>query len=813
MESYSRKEKLRINVYNETDGTEHFHQDIELLYILEGTMEVTVGEQITQLKQEDILVINANRMHILKASKDILFVMLTIEYELVSDIFQSMDIIFWCDSTRDESERFEELRNTLKQLLKHYISTHEGVMNFGHIALCYQVLDILSVHFLVQITDKESMEDQDKFEHRLSRINHYIRMNFNQPISLKLLSEQLYLSNGYLSRFFKKAYGMSFAEYLTNVRLYHAMEELLYTNKPITRIAYDNGFSSIAIFNRTFKKAYEKTPSSVREKSKKHVNEKERNKDTIKDAKQIQQTVGIHERLKHFLRDDGIEPEKHPETGRMLVTHSATDATMVQPIWNQVINIGEAEELLQAEVQAHISLLREKMGFKYVRIWNLFSEKLFINIADASGHYNFNLLDQILDFLIALDIKPHIELGQKPKRINKNVQSYIVCNNAMATFDSIDQWKQVLDALMKHLVKRYGRQEIGKWKMELWYNEQDQGGEIALDAYFELFNLTCEVIRNYSDCLEVGGCGIRTEYTVYLKKEFLSKWMSQKYKPDFISVMNFAYIRGIEDLDFYSKRSTDAACLLHGIQSVKADLLAAGIPEMKVVVSEWNLTISDRNFINDTCFKGAYIIKNMLDVYGEILDLAYFSASDCASVYNDVDTLLFGGMGLLTKDGIMKPAGYAYEFMNRMYDYYVGKGTHHLVTTDLQNNYGIVCHNMKNLNYNYYFTKEDEIEKEHIWKYYEDRNAIMIKIVLADLENGLYQLKTYRINEQSGSVLNMWQDTGFETDLSGADVAYFKNACVPKLSIQRMEIKNYTAEIEISLSANEIALLRLLKLE
>lgn len=42
----------------------------------------------------------------------------------------------------------------------------------------------------------------------------------------------------------------------------------------------------------------------------------------------------------------------------------------------------------------------------------------------------------------------------------------------------------------------------------------------------------------------------------------------------------------------------------------------SGIEETyPVYVTEWNLTISDRNYINDTCFKGAYVVKNILDCY------------------------------------------------------------------------------------------------------------------------------------------------------------------------------------------------------
>ena len=106
------------------------------------------------------------------------------------------------------------MRETLKKLLNHYLSTRGGVANFGHIALCYQVMDLLSSYFLVRTGDRHLEDGADRFENRLSQINNYIRANYNQSISLNDLASQLYLSVGYLSRFFKKNYGMNFAAYL-----------------------------------------------------------------------------------------------------------------------------------------------------------------------------------------------------------------------------------------------------------------------------------------------------------------------------------------------------------------------------------------------------------------------------------------------------------------------------------------------------------------------------------------------------------------------------------------------------------------------
>ena len=111
---------------NIREEREHFHQDIELLFVLEGTLDVAMGEQTTHMQPEDILVINANKRHCLKGSPDILFARLYITYQLVSDIFESTDIIFWCDSTKGDTDRYREMRETLKKLLNHYLSTRGG---------------------------------------------------------------------------------------------------------------------------------------------------------------------------------------------------------------------------------------------------------------------------------------------------------------------------------------------------------------------------------------------------------------------------------------------------------------------------------------------------------------------------------------------------------------------------------------------------------------------------------------------------------------------------------------------------------------
>lgn len=792
-----RREKIRLRVCDSAEEREHFHQDIELLYVLEGAIDVDFGEQKTYMKNDDILVINANKRHMLIVKPGTLYAQLMIEYNMVSDVIGGMNVIYWCDSTKDENEKYNELRKILKCLLNHQLSTGGNTANFGHIALSYRVIDYLSMYFLVQTSDKELTEDGEKFEERLQQINNYIRANYNQPISLKDLADKLYLSNGYLSRFFKKNYGMNFVEYLTNVRLFHAVDDLLYTNTPITRIAYDNGFASIAVFNKAFKKAYGETPSAFR-----------KDRKEAKDTRDVPvQTEEIERRLEQYLKL--YEPSEEEETEKICEgRHHVSEVWELKNYWGNTINIGAASDLLRSEIQEHVVMLKSALGFRYVRFSNIFSKEMLLDLDQEKGEYNFSKLDSIIDFLLQLGMKPHIELGMKPRMIMYNVQKIEMEGTRDVEFPELSKWERAVTAVMRHLTRRYGNSETDTWKVELWFNENKWDEPDAEETYFELFRILYQAVRKFSGHMMVGGCGIRMDYKADTRELFYKKWMEQECRPDYVSIMYYPYDRGEERNDLYSKRSSDNELMIHRVQKEKELLKRAGMGRIPVYMTEWNLTASSRNYINDSCFKGAYVIKNMLDICGEVEDTGYFMGSDRGSEFYDSGELLYGGNGIISKDGILKPAGFAFDFLNRLYSYCIGRGKNYLISTDRHGSFGIICHNQRPLGYQYYYTREDEMEKERLWKYYEDRENLEMKLQIEGIQAGYYQVKTYRINEQNGNMLGIWKEMGFERELSRNDIKYFRRMCEPKLTISKLEAEKEVLDITIRLQPNEIAFIR-----
>ena len=99
---------------------------------------------------------------------------------------------------------------------------------------------------------------------RLSVITAYMKEHYREDISLESLAENFGYSPTYLSRMFQKYAKTNYKIYLVNIRLEHAVKELMNTRMPIGEIAYGNGFPNSRAFAKAFRKRYGMLPSEYR---------------------------------------------------------------------------------------------------------------------------------------------------------------------------------------------------------------------------------------------------------------------------------------------------------------------------------------------------------------------------------------------------------------------------------------------------------------------------------------------------------------------------------------------------------------------
>ncbi|WP_145325325.1 helix-turn-helix domain-containing protein [Paenibacillus xylanexedens] len=112
----------------------------------------------------------------------------------------------------------------------------------------------------------ESMQERanQQFRTIADRMASIVRTEYDQDLSLELISERLHYTPNYLSSIFRKEYSMTFSEYLMNFRLDVARKWLVDTNMPIKDIAERLGYQNSQNFIRSFRKKENLTPGAYR---------------------------------------------------------------------------------------------------------------------------------------------------------------------------------------------------------------------------------------------------------------------------------------------------------------------------------------------------------------------------------------------------------------------------------------------------------------------------------------------------------------------------------------------------------------------
>lgn len=809
MKENRNRPRVLLQILDRVDEKEHYHQDIELLYVLSGNLTVyQTSMEPLHLKAEDVLVINSNVQHRLAGDEKILLIKITITYNLLDPLLDDLIINFSCDSSRGYSPWMAGLRHEIRELLRIRLDSQnegkdqiqdqsqgqeDGRVDFRYIAQSYTLMGYLCSHFLLNgkgRNNKDSKDkDSDNYQIRMEKINAYIMNNYRNPISIHDLADQLYLSEGYLSRFFKKNFGVSFNEYLTKVRLRHAVDDLLYTDSPITHISYDNGFANVTIFNRAFRKEYGETPSAVRGRS----NVRPEEETGAESGEAIRRAGDLL--AKEPVSQDGQEMET--------ISFSAVRGRRYRQPWSQLINMGAAADLLKSGVQDHVLLLKKQLHFTYVRFWSPFSSEMMIHPDDPGHHYNFTMLYSVLDFLSANNILPFIDLASKPRRITQTTSSALRFDTSESAQD-LKNWSALLESFLRKCVSRYGRDSVARWGFELWMDES-RTDEAAFAYYVKKYRASADLVHELTGST-LGGPGLRS-YDHSCTEEQMMSLKKAGFDPDFLTIYLYPYTY---TEDGSARRAEDPEYMGRALKRITA-FVNQYYPGREIWITECGTSISDRNFLNDSCYRAAVQARTYMQIMGKVPAAGCYQGADLVTEYYDSEGMLFGGSGILTKNGIMKPVGSCIRFFNHLYPLQAGHGENYVVTTDEQGNAALIIENAATPGGLYYDTDEDKIDKRNLPQYFIRADQLHVTCHIGEVREGRYHVELYRVNAHEGSILDVWKEMDYENDLSVFDIDYLEHVCSPKLTMWNVTSHDGAITLNLELEPNETAFLRIVR--
>ena len=244
----------------------HWHEELEILYPLNGVVDIWIDGKKHVLQKKHLIVVESSLIHSTYAHSKasmLLYIHLSkekikeylpdIEFRRINCIPDELDEQYF-PKYRKICELIELLTVLYIKNVPFYSVEAEGIL--------LQIIANLFRDF--SITTGPGRADDKQTMDRIRKIITYVEEHYREPISLQDISDHLGLTREYFCRFFKKNMGVSFLNYLNEVRLSHIYKELQNTDAPISEIMENNGFTNQKLFNRTFKKLYDQTPSSVR---------------------------------------------------------------------------------------------------------------------------------------------------------------------------------------------------------------------------------------------------------------------------------------------------------------------------------------------------------------------------------------------------------------------------------------------------------------------------------------------------------------------------------------------------------------------
>lgn len=753
---------------------------IEIFYMISGRAHIQIEDTVYKMGQGDIILINFEEESIFtpQASSVPFFVRASLANELFYDNTDLFFPQFECNSmTAPDKISYTRIRANLEKLIEEAISM-KTENQFKLYETGYAFLNCLVKSCLVEAKGQN-------VNSQFQKILVFIQENAKTDLPLTKVAEHFYMNSSYLSRYFKKQQGVGFQEYLTNYRLQLAENELVFSGKTISVIALDNGFKNVNVFMKHFKTKHGISPKEFREKNGQFAHQREH-------LSEEEFTF-----LENWLRSSRKEI---PNQNYYEIDYRRNEKKQTLPA--HLINLGSAADLLQSDYRKQIRFLKKELDFQYGRIWNIFVEEMNVDVTRIKD-VNFDRIDSILDFLLELEIKPFFELSYKIRRIYKNVKLSETPLLSKPSYEIInDDWKNLLSVFIEHAERRYGHKEISQWHFELTRDEKD------LDEYIAQYQTTYKILKNNNKKIKVGGAGFKYNFDQIPFKEELAYFEKKQLKFDFLSFMSFPYER-TDKSQRHSKRVTDPNFLKNMLAAIHATKRETCYCEVPIYLTEWGNTISSRNRTNDTVYRGAYIIKELIEMIGEVDLIGYWISSDLYSNFVDSKQLLNGGSGILNKNGIPKPVFFAIRFLMSMSNNIVFIKEDCLVSVRNGSRIQILLHNAKLFNYRYFLIPENEITYSEIADMFLETEKRTMLLKLLNLPQKKWQIKVNEISEGHGNLLQEWENIGFGSDLGREETEYLNRITIPKLTFYDDSSAEITLKRE--LTPNEFCLIEMVK--
>jgi xylan 1,4-beta-xylosidase len=358
--------------------------------------------------------------------------------------------------------------------------------------------------------------------------------------------------------------------------------------------------------------------------------------------------------------------ESQPETIRVDLS---APAHPFPHFWEQMFGSGRAILSLRESYRRDLREVKNATDFEYVRFHGILDDEIGVydEKEDGTPVHNFSYVDQIYDGLLESGVRPYVELSFMPGKLaaSQIFQSFWY-KPIVSPPKSREKWGGLISHLARHLVDRYGIDEVSHWYFEVW-NEPNLdfwAGDPKEETYFQLYDETAQALKSISPRLRVGGPA--TAQAAWVDR-FIQHTVENHIPLDFVST--HVYGNDLPEDVFDSKEAiprTKMVC--RAAQKVHDQVARSSRPDLPIIWSEYNASYKNEPDVTDAAFMGPWLADTIRQCDGLMDILSYWTFSDVFEEQGVVKQPFYGGYGLIAAGGLPKPSFNAFKLLHRLGD-------------------------------------------------------------------------------------------------------------------------------------------------
>ena len=354
-----------------------------------------------------------------------------------------------------------------------------------------------------------------------------------------------------------------------------------------------------------------------------------------------------------------------------ITVDTQAERTPFPHFWELCVGSCHAVMGLRADWRRQLKIAHQELGFRYVRFHGLLDDAMSVVVKDQwSGavRLSFFNIDSIFDYLLSIGMKPFLELGFMPSALASGTQTCFHYKANVTPPADYDQWGGLIQSLARHLVSRYGIEEVRSWFFEVW-NEPNLPFFWAgtKEDYFKLYETAARAIKSVDSQLRVGGPA--TSVNAWIP-DMIAFCQHSRAPLDFISTHHYPTDDPLwrnNDLSWEDFMKV-AGQYQRGVLFQMTAKARAEAGKLPLYYTEWNTSAMVPDALHDESFSAAMIAKTIADAAGLVEGYSFWTFTDLFEEGGQHAAPFHGGFGLQTVHGIRKPNYRLFELLHETGD-------------------------------------------------------------------------------------------------------------------------------------------------